>query len=106
MTQKIIQLNIKTLNLNSFNIYRHFLEKSFKLLNFEYTFFVLPKKRKRITLLRSPHVNKTSREQFEIHYYKGIFQIKNLKGNNVLNWLLCNKPSTIQTKIKIKSLGI
>lgn len=106
MTKKIIQLNIQTLNINSFNVYKHFLEKSFKLLNFKYTFFILPKEKKRITLLRSPHVNKTSREQFEIHYYKGIFQIDTFNNNMILNWLLCNKPSTVQTKIKFKSLGV
>lgn len=39
----------------------------------------LPKKRKKITVLRSPHIDKKSREQFEIKHNKSvlIFYIKN-----------------------------
>lgn len=33
----------------------------------------LPIKKKRITLLRSPHVNKKSRDQLEIRLYNGLF---------------------------------
>lgn len=32
----------------------------------------LPVKKKRITLLRSPHVNKKSRDQLEIRFYNGV----------------------------------
>ena len=35
----------------------------------------LPKKIQKFTVLRSPHVNKKSREQFEIRTYKRIFII-------------------------------
>lgn len=35
----------------------------------------LPKKIKKFTVLRSPHIDKKSREQFEIRKYKDILQI-------------------------------
>jgi ribosomal protein S10 len=63
----------------------------------------LPKRKKRITLLSSPHVNKVAREQFEITFYKSIFLIPINKTNNIFyfkNFLL-NKPKNISLKIKI-----
>ena len=38
-------------------------------------FFILPIKIKKHTILRSPHVNKKSREQFETRIYKAIIHI-------------------------------
>ncbi len=37
----------------------------------------LPTKRKIYTVLRSPHVNKNSREQFEMRIYKRLIDIEN-----------------------------
>ncbi|MBS3740849.1 MAG: 30S ribosomal protein S10 [Candidatus Cloacimonetes bacterium] len=37
----------------------------------------LPTKRKVYTVLRSPHVNKNSREQFEMRIYKRLIDIEN-----------------------------
>ena len=49
----------------------------------------MPAHIKRFTLLKSPHVNKTAREQFEIRIHTGVFNVKSsntLKkevGNNI-----------------------
>jgi ribosomal protein S10 len=42
----------------------------------DFSFVRLPVKKKRITLLRSPHVNKKSREQLEIRLYNGLIILK------------------------------
>ena len=36
----------------------------------------MPAHIKRFTLLKSPHVNKTAREQFEIRIHTGVFNVK------------------------------
>ena len=36
---------------------------------------MLPLKRKKFTVLRSPHIDKKSREQFELKYYKNVLKI-------------------------------
>jgi small subunit ribosomal protein S10 len=41
--------------------------------SFVFSSTFLPSKRKRFTVLRSPHIDKKSREQFEIRTYKKLF---------------------------------
>lgn len=51
------------------------------------THFILPCKQKEFTVLRSPHIDKKSREQFKIKYYKDIIHIfpeENLINSNKL----------------------
>lgn len=49
----------------------------------------MPAHIKRFTLLKSPHVNKTAREQFEIRIHTGVFNVKSSNtskkevGNNI-----------------------
>merc|ERR1711991_579617 len=63
MKDKNLKITIKTFNLNVLNLYLFFLKKAFHKLGIKFSIFFLPIKRKRITLLKSPHVNKTAREQ-------------------------------------------
>lgn len=56
--------------------------------------FAKQKKRKHITILKSPHINKTAQEQFEFRYYSKEFVIDSRKA---LTFLLIVK--------KIKSLS-
>jgi len=55
----------------------------------------LPKKIKKITVIRSPHIDKKSREQFEIRRYKNIliFNIKN--RSTAFLYIDCIKNSQI-----------
>jgi small subunit ribosomal protein S10 len=96
-----IQLNIKSVNLNCFKIYCFFLHRVLKSLDIQYSFISLPTSKKRVTLLKSPHVNKKAREQFEIRSYKGCFQIKTNVKFSTLEWLILNKPTVVQIKLKI-----
>lgn len=40
--------------------------------NLEFSSISLPIKRRKITILKSPHVNKKAKEQFEIRFYNGL----------------------------------
>jgi len=42
----------------------------------KYSQFSFPRKIKKFTVLRSPHIDKKSREQFQIEYYKNIIKLK------------------------------
>jgi ribosomal protein S10 len=96
-------INIKSLNNESINLYKKFLRNVLDKLNIDFKMFQLPTQRKRITILKSPHVNKSAREQFEFKSYKCTVFIKNRISTNKLHILLLNKPKTI--KITIKNLG-
>lgn len=100
MKKKSLQINIKSVNINAFKIYNLFFQKILKKLNIKHSIFHLPTKRKRITLLKAPHVYKKAREQFEYRCYKSCIQISDKIKISILNWLLINKPAVVQIKIK------
>ena len=59
----------------------------------------LPTKKRIYCVLRSPHVNKDSREHFEIRVHKRIIDIYPLKMDSQ-SILKINLPSGVSTKIK------
>ena len=77
----VIKLIIKSKNINSIINFIKFIKKFYKIYKLTDSFFMLnkPSKRKMFSILRSPHVNKISQEQFEIRIYKRelIIQTKN-----------------------------
>ena len=77
----VIKLIIKSKNINSIINFIKFIKKFYKIYKLTDSFFMLNKssKRKMFSILRSPHVNKISQEQFEIKIYKRelIIQTKN-----------------------------
>ena len=101
MFEKRIKVNLKSVNLNSFKIYLLYLQKVLTNLGISYSFFILPKKKKRITLLKSPHVYKKAREQFEIITHKACFSINVKNKFSLIRWLFLNKPAIVQIKVKI-----
>jgi len=95
------QLILNSIDKKSIFNYRNFLVKKLKIKNINFTQFFLPQRKKRITLLKSPHVYKSAREQFQLNKYKCIFSIKNLVlSNESILELLLNKPQIISVKIK------
>ena len=65
--------------------------------------FNLPTTKKKVTLLSSPHVNKKSKEQFELIDYKRLIQIKNSNDQitlKLVNKILSKIPNNISLKIK------
>ena len=95
-----IQLNLISSNKESLLLYKEALIKIFKRLNLKYTYFNLPLKKYRLTLNKSPHVNKTAREQFELKNYKISFQVLNLTDHKTLKYIFLNKPKTLKIQIK------
>ncbi len=86
------------LHIKSFDPY--YIQESMKkinsivsLVNLSYvTFFTLPKHLQKITLLKSPHIDKKSKEQFEIKNYKSILYLntKNIQNIYLLIYMLKN----------------
>ena len=73
------------------------------LINFKY--IPLPKQRKRITLLKSPHVHKKAREQFEMSRKKSCIQIQvstQKQAYLILLLLHYSKFPGVQVKLNIK----
>lgn len=97
-----IQLKIKSLDQQSLKLYLIKIHKILKSIGIQYNTFNLPSKRKRITLLKSPHVNKKAREQFEIKKHSVMIQILSQKTfkNKILKFLSLNKPKTVTISIK------
>jgi ribosomal protein S10 len=72
----------------------------------------LPNKLNRISLLRSPHVNKKAFEQFQLKTYKSIVTLKtdkdskhifnSLLGQKILKSIFINKPKNIKLLFKFK----
>jgi small subunit ribosomal protein S10 len=96
----MIKIIIKSINLESLLIYKEFLKKLLQKTNNKFSSINLPIKKKKITLLKSPHVNKKSKEQFQIKTYKFIIIIKENISLQKIKFLLINKPKTIKISIK------
>jgi small subunit ribosomal protein S10 len=97
----MLKLELKTVNKKILTIYINFLTKFFKNYNINFSKISLPTKRSKFTLLKSPHVYKKAREQFEFINYKQVFYIYNSENKNLLKFLLYNKPAEIKSLIKI-----
>jgi ribosomal protein S10 len=90
---------VKSIN-NRLFLYSNFLVNLFNRLDISFRFFSFPKRKKIITLLKSPHVNKKSREQFLLEKYKCVFFIKFPIKALFLKFLLINKPKFIKLILK------
>ena len=60
----------------------------------------LPSNKKIFTVLRSPHVNKKSREQFELNSYKRLLDIYSTSTNTVDALMKLELPSGVEVEIK------
>ena len=69
-------------------------------LNNKISIVILPLKLRKITLLKSPHVYKKSREQFEVGLYNVLITLNNLKTVNIIKKQILN----LNTGIKINNL--
>ena len=60
----------------------------------------LPTNKRIFTVLRSPHVNKKSREQFELNSYKRLLDIYSTSTNTVDALMKLELPSGVEVEIK------
>lgn len=96
-----IQLKIKSLDKLSLKLYLNYLKNIFfklKLKNF--TIQNLPLEKKKLTLLKSPHVNKKALEQFEFVIYKSLVTLKDFKKLILLKYIIINKPKNLKLSLK------
>jgi ribosomal protein S10 len=98
--KKKYQIKIKSLHRDSLNLYINFLTKTLQSIKINFSICNLPKKKNRITLLKSPHVNKSAREQFEIKYYSTAIQLNDNINQKILETLLVNKPKSVSVSVK------
>lgn len=61
----------------------------------------LPTKRSVFTVLRSPHVNKTSMEHFEIRIHKRLIDIYNANPKTVDSLMRLELPAGVDVEIKV-----
>ena len=94
------KIKIKSLHKESIKLYINFLDKILKKIRVEFSIINLPKKKIGLTLLKSPHVNKSAREQFEIRYYSTLLKIKSDIDHKTLELLLINKPKSVSIDVK------
>lgn len=61
----------------------------------------LPTEKEIITVLRSPHVNKDSREQFELRTHKRLIDIYNSTSRTVESLMKLDLPAGVDIQIKL-----
>ena len=61
----------------------------------------LPTHKRIYTVLRSPHVNKKSREQFELNAYKRLLDIYSSSSKTVDALMRLELPSGVEVEIKV-----
>ena len=94
------QLKIKSVNQKSLIFYSSVLKTILTKLNIESNILFLPKKIKKIILLKSPHVYKKAWEQFQIITYTSCIFLKSPISISFLKFFIINKPKTIKISIK------
>ena len=61
----------------------------------------LPTKRSVYTVLRSPHVDKKSREQFELATFKRLMDVYNSSSKTIDSLMKLELPSGVEVEIKV-----
>jgi len=61
----------------------------------------LPTNKKIFTVLRSPHVNKKSREQFQLSAFKRLLDIYSSSSNTIDALMKLELPSGVEVEIKV-----
>ena len=90
---------INSTSKKSINLYFKFLTLVLNKLNLPFFAFNFPMKNKKITLLKSPHVYKKSKEHFELRKYKFAILLNFCVEPKILRFLLLNKPKSITIKL-------
>lgn len=94
-----IQIKLTSVNRVSLNIYAKFIETLLDKREINYTSADMPKQISRITLLKSPHVYKKAREQFEVRTFKKSIALKRLPLV-MLKFFMINKPNGLRVSVK------
>jgi ribosomal protein S10 len=108
MKKKITTFSLKatSLNFSTLFLYSIFLRKILKKFNLEYSFIFLPKIKNKLTVLKSPHVNKKAREQFEFVKHSFVLSVNFSNLNSFYLFLIKNKPKIVDLAILCKKKGL
>ena len=98
-----LQIKFQTFDKELLNLVALYIYNLSKIYAIPVSFSSLPKKIRKFTVLRSPHIDKKSREQFEIRVYSMLFEIPQIeKTPKFINDLTMNLPYGIYLKISNK----
>lgn len=97
---KNFRIILKSPCVRTLKSYCEYLKTNFYLCNLSFSIVFLPTKRKLITLLKSPHVFKKSKEQFNYLKYKCLIDIKKNDDISVYNKIFINRPKTVSIYFK------
>jgi ribosomal protein S10 len=100
------QLIIRSLDKITIDLYLFYIKAILKKINFNIlSVQYLPIKKKRISILKSPHVNKKAVDQFEYKLYRVLltFTIFLKPNQSIVSFFLINKPKNIKVTLKYKS---
>ncbi|EFN54778.1 hypothetical protein CHLNCDRAFT_31437 [Chlorella variabilis] len=61
----------------------------------------LPTRKKVYTVLRSPHVNKDSREQFEVRLHQRLVDVKDLSSGTIDRLMTLDLPAGVDIEVKL-----
>lgn len=98
--KSFFQIKVNSIHQQTLTLYKNFLQKVLEKTNTKYTITCLPTTTKRITLLKSPHVYKKAREQFELRKFSTTINILSNININLLKILIINKPKNLKIKFK------
>ena len=99
-----LYFTLKSFNNTNINLFLNFLIKKFNnYLGYKFNIIRLPKTIKKYTVLRSPHINKKAREQFEMRIYTTqiVLEINKNKVNFlpiIVNKIIKTVPPAITIK--------
>jgi ribosomal protein S10 len=99
-----IQILIRSLDNITLSLYLNLLKTLLK--NFKTAQFItykMPVSRKKISLLKSPHIYKKAFEQFELKVHTVLIELKTQRiSNMIMKFILINKPKNTTLKIKYR----
>lgn len=90
-----------SLSKKSLHNYKNYVLSLLKKFNIDFKIVSLPLKKKKKTLLKSPHVTKKAKESFELTFFK--FVVIMSFNNQLLKILRSNVPNTMHLKCIVVS---
>lgn len=105
MQKKAILLKAISYNISTLNLFYSFLLNLFTKYNFQSKLAFLKKKKKKITLLKSAHVHKKAREQFQMTKFSYLicFFVQESKISEFFYLVKLNVPKNIDLNFTIVS---
>jgi len=103
MTSSKIKIVVSSTNIFSLQVYVNFIYKTLKMYMKSISIRFCPVKKTLVTLLKSPHVYKKSKEQYHLKKYRTVISCYTfLFHKNLFKFLILNKPKCIVFKFVLE----